>query len=155
MKKCFIILVMLLCVSSAQAGYMLINLPPDPASSWMLITDGQGSIDSLILDSLKVHGDSNMSINSGWLGILAVADNSVFDVHGVYIRQAVTIDNGTIIFHAPAFRFEDDYVFRDFEDGTLKTQLLYGNFIFRTTPEPATIAILGIGGIFILKMSKK
>ena len=150
MKKYFIILVILLCISFVNAGYMLIDLPT-PATSWMLITNGQGDIDNIFLDVLRISGRSNMSINSGILGILAVADNSVINVHKTNIHQAVTVDYGTIIFYAPAFRFEDNYVFRDFDNMTLKTQLLHGNFVFQTIPEPATIAILGIGGIFIFR----
>ena len=149
-KKYFIVLIVLLCISSIQAMPILIDLP-DPTPSWMLITDGQGTIDGLILNSLRVHGDSDISIKSGWLGNLGVGDTSTVNIYKAGVSHASVVDFGTIIFHAPAFRFDGDYVFRIFDNVTFKTELHQGNFIFQTIPEPSTMMILGLGMIFTFR----
>lgn len=153
MNKCIVILVivMLLSIGSAKAGYaeyLLID-PPDPTTSWMLMTDGQGSINNLMLHSLRVDGASDMSINSGMLGILGVGDTSIVNVYKANVLQATTIDSGTIIFHALDFKFEGDYVFREFENATLKTKLHQGNFIFHSVPELSTMVLLGSGLLLV------
>lgn len=157
MNKYIVILVMLLCVSSVMAGYaeyLLID-PPNPMTSWMLISDGQGSIDSLVLDSLRVHGNSNISIKSGWLGNLGVGDTSTVNIYRTGVSHAAAVDFGTIIFHAPAFRFDGNYVFRVFDNVIFRTELHQGNFVFQTIPEPTTIILLGLGIIFAFRKRRK
>lgn len=144
----------MLCINLAQGGYISIDPLPSGLENVITLSDNKGDVQCSNIDMLRILGNSDTSINKGNLNILGVGDNSIVRVYQADIAQVATTSYGNIIFYASAFSFDDNHVFRDFGDKTLKTELHQGNFSF-IVPEPSTIILLGISGFILLRIKTR